>query len=94
MISPQLHPESASSRPPADPDGLLNVTLEQTLATPPAPTASEARLVVAMGADVRTRATTDAIVNGLWHCLLGSVAAGLAVSALLGVLVLAIGQIG
>ena len=40
------------------------------------------------------RATTDAVVNGLWHCLLGSVAAGLAVSVLLGVVVLVIGRLG
>jgi len=32
--------------------------------------------------------TADAVVNGLWHCLWGSLATGLGVSAILGVLVL------
>ncbi len=50
--------------------------------------------MVAMGADMEPRTTTDALVTGLWHCLLGSLIAGLGVSTLLGVLVLALSQIG
>ncbi len=98
MISPQLHTDSPPSCPPGSPIGSFNVSLEQqTLAGP-----HEGRLVVAlgdnmggdMGADMASRRTTDAVLNGLWHCLLGSVAAGLAVSVVLGVVVLVIGQIG
>ena len=89
MISPQLHPDSSSSCPPPPVNEPFNVNLENTLAPP-----DEIRLTVATGADMRSRATTDAVVNGLWHCLLGSLLAGLAVSAVLGVVVLAIGQLG
>jgi hypothetical protein len=89
MISPQLRPEAAPSRPRGPSDGRFNVSLENT---PPPPDAGS--LVVAMGADMTSRATTDAVVNGLWHTLLGSLVAGLAVSAVLGGVVLAIGYIG
>jgi hypothetical protein len=89
MISPQLHPEAAPSCPPEPADGRLNGTLEDT---PPPP--GEAPVTVAMGTGMSARRTTDVVVNGLWHTLLGSLAAGLAVSAVLGVVVLAIGYIG
>jgi hypothetical protein len=49
---------------------------------------------MAMGTGMSAPRTTDVVVNGLWHTLLGSLAAGLAVSAVLGVVVLAIGYIG
>ena len=66
------------------------MSLEQTLAPP-----DETRLAVAAGADMATRTTTgDAVVTGLWHCLLGSLAAGLAVSAVLGLVVMVLSQIG
>lgn len=66
------------------------MNLEQTLAPP-----DESRLAVATGAEMATRTTPgDAVVNGLWHCLLGSLAAGLAVSAVLGLVVMALSQIG
>ncbi len=98
MISPQLHPDSSSSCPPGCPDGPFNASLEQH--TLPAP--DDGRLVAALenemagdrGAGMPARRTTDAVVNGLWHCLLGSVAAGLAVSVLLGAVVLVIGRLG
>ena len=89
MISPQLHPDSAPSRPPLPAQEAFNVSLEQTLAAP-----DEARLAVATGADMATPTPGDAAVNGLWHCLLGSLAAGLAVSAVLGLVVMALSQIG
>lgn len=89
MISPQLHPDSSTSCPPTPPDGPFNVTIDRT--TPPP---AEPRLAVIMGADMEPRNTTDAVVNGLWHCLLGSLVAGLGVSAVLGVLVLLLSQIG
>jgi hypothetical protein len=89
MISPQLHPDSSTSCPPGPPAGSFNVSLEQTLPPPEQP-----RPAVATGADMESRTTTDAVVTGLWHCLLGSLAAGLGVSAVLGVLVLVLGQIG
>ena len=47
-----------------------------------------------MGADRASRRITDAVVDGLWHCLVGSVAAGLGVSVILGAVVLMIGRIG
>jgi hypothetical protein len=89
MISPQLHPDSSPSCPPPPPSGPLNVDVAHTMASP-----DEARLAVALGAGMNSRTTTDAVVTGLWHCLLGSLAAGLAVSAVLGLVVLAISQIG
>ncbi len=52
------------------------------------------RLVVVMGADMDSRTTTDALITGLWHCLLGSLVTGLGVSTLLGVLVLVLSQTG
>lgn len=88
MISPQLHPDSASSCPPGCPGEPFNVSLEHT---PPPP--DEPRLVVATGADMGSRTTTDAALTGLWHCLLGSLVAGLGVSAVLGALVLALNLI-
>ncbi len=51
-------------------------------------------LVAAMGADMESRTTTDALITGLWQCLLGSLVTGLGVSTLLGVLVLALSQTG
>jgi hypothetical protein len=89
MISPQLHPDSSISCPPGAPGEPFNVNLEHTLSP-----LDEPRLVVAIGADMGSRATTDAVVTSLWHCLLGSLAAGLGVSAVLGVLVLALNQLG
>jgi len=85
MISPQLHPDSSSSRPPSIPAEPFNVSLEHTL-----PPLDEPRLAVVIGAEMASHTTTDAVVTGLWHCLLGSLVAGLGVSALLGVLVLAL----
>jgi len=52
------------------------------------------RLVVVMGADMESRTTTDALITGLWHCLLGSLVTGLGVSTLLGMLVLVLSQTG
>ena len=89
MISPQLNPDSSTSCPPGPLDEPFNVSLDRT-----PPPSEQPRLVVAMGADMEPRTTTDALVTGLWHCLLGSLIAGLGVSALLGVLVLALSQIG
>ncbi len=89
MISPQLNPDSSTSCPPGPPDEPFNVSLEHT-----PPPSDQPCLVVAMGADMEPRTTTDALVTGLWHCLLGSLIAGLGVSTLLGVLVLALSQIG
>ena len=88
MISPQLHPDSSTSRPPAPAAAGFNVSLEHT------PPLDEPRLAVAIGVDMESRISTDVVVNGLWHCLLGSLAAGLAVSTVLGALVLALSQIG
>jgi hypothetical protein len=89
MISPQLHPDSPTARPPAAPGEPFNATLEHTL-----PPLDETRLVVAIGADMSAQPPADAVLTGLWHCLLGSLAAGLGVSAVLGVLVLALNLIG
>jgi len=89
MISPQLHPDSPPSRPPVPPGEAFNVNLEPTLAAP-----DETRLAVAAGAEVMNQTPGDAVLNGLWHCLLGSLAAGLAVSAVLGLVVMALSQLG
>ncbi len=89
MISPQLHPDSSTSCPLAPLDGSFNVSMEHTLAPP-----GEPRLAVTIGAERKSRTTADAVVTGLWHCLLGSLAAGLGVSAVLAVLVLAFSQVG
>ncbi len=89
MISPQLDPDSSTSCPPGPLDEPFNVSLNRT-----PPPSDQPCLVVAMGADMEPRTTTDALVTGLWHCLLGSLIAGLGVSTLLGVLVLALSQIG
>ena len=89
MISPQLHPDSTTSCPPAPLDGRFNVSIDES--TPPP---ERSPLAVVMGADMEARNTTDAVITGLWHCLLGSLVAGLGVSTLLGVLVLILGQIG
>ncbi len=89
MISPQLNPDSSTSCPPGPLDEPFNVSLDRT-----PPPSEQPCLVVAMGADMEPRTTTDALVTGLWHCLLGSLIAGLGVSTLLGVLVLALSQIG
>jgi hypothetical protein len=88
MISPQLHPDSTTSRPPAAPAEPFNVSLEHRL-----PALDEPRLVIVTGADMESHATTDAVVTGLWHCLLGSLVAGLGVSAVLGMLVLVLNLI-
>ena len=87
MISPQLNPDSSTSCPPEPPHESFNDCMNRT--PPDGP-----RLVVVMGADMESRTTTDALVTGLWHCLWGSLAAGLGASALLGVLVLGLSQIG
>ncbi len=89
MISPQLHPESSTSCPLGPPDRAFNVSMEHTLAPP-----DEPRLAVTTGAERKSRTTADAVVSGLWHCLLRSLAAGLGVSAVLAVLVLALSQVG
>ena len=89
MISPQLDPDSSTSCPPGPLDEPFNVSLNRT-----PPPSDQPCLAVAMGADMEPRTTTDALVTGLWHCLLGSLVAGLGVSTLLGVLVLALSQIG
>ena len=88
MISPELRPDVAPSCPPPSSSGPFNDTLEHQ------PPPGEQRLTVAMGNEMTSRRTTDAVVNGLWHTLLGSLVAGLAVSAVLGVVVLAIGTFG
>jgi hypothetical protein len=41
---------------------------------------------------MESRINTDAVFSGLWHCLLGSLAAGLGVSTVLGALVLALAR--
>lgn len=87
MISPQLNPDSSTSCPPGPLDEPFNASMSRT------PPPDESRLVVAMGADMESRTITDALVTGLWHCLLGSLVAGLGVSTLLGVLVLVLSQI-
>ncbi len=87
MISPQLHPDSSTSCPPGPADGRFNATLEQTRLPPDDP-----RLVVVTGAEMESRINTDALVTGLWHCLLGSLAAGLGVSTVLGALVLVLAR--
>ncbi len=87
MISPQLHPESSTSCPPGPAGGRFNATLEQTRLPPDDP-----RLVVVTGAEMESRINTDAVVTGLWHCLLGSLAAGLGVSTVLGALVLVLAR--
>ena len=89
MISPQLHPDSSTSCPPGAAGGPLNSSLEHT-----PPPLVEPRLTVAMGADMESRIITDAVVNGLWHCVLGSLAAGLGVSTVLAALVLILSQTG
>ena len=89
MISPQLHPDSSTSCLPGPPNRPFNVSLEHTQPPPDEPC-----LAVATGTDMESRTTTDAVVTELWHCLLGSLAAGLAVSTVLGALVLALSQIG
>jgi hypothetical protein len=43
---------------------------------------------------MESRTTTDALVTGLWHCLLSSLVIGLGVSTLLGVVVLVLSQTG
>jgi len=89
MISPQLRPDPSTSRPLRAAGGQFNARLDHA-----PPTLDEGRLAVAMGADMESRITAEVVVNGLWHCLLGSVAAGLGVSAVLGAVVLILGQIG
>ncbi len=89
MISPQLHSEVSSSCPPGSSLEPFNASLEHAEPLPDA-----ASSVVATGTEMTARRTTDVVVNGLWHTLLVSLAAGLAVSAVLAVVVLAIGQIG
>jgi len=88
MISPQLHPDSSTSCPPVPPAARFNANLEHT------PPLDEPRLAVAIGVDMESRISTVVVVNGLWHCLLGSLAAGLAVSTVLGALVLVLSQMG
>ncbi len=87
MISPQLHPDSSTSCPPGPAHGRFNATLEYTRLPP-----DEPRLVVVPGADMESRINTNAVFTGLWHCLLGSLAAGLGVSTVLGALVLALAR--
>ena len=82
MISPQLHPDSSTSCPPVPPAARFNANLEHT------PPPDEPRLVMAIGVDMESRISTDVVVSGLWHCLLASLAPGLAVSTVLGALVL------
>jgi hypothetical protein len=89
MISPELSPEVVPARPPGCSDAPLNTSLEQE---PPQPNAG--RLAMATGTHMSSRRSTQVVVNGLWPCLLGSVAAGLAVSAVLGGLVLVISFMG
>ena len=99
MISPQSGPDSATPCPPVASGQPFNVTLEPPLPLDEPPLVLAlgadigADIGVDMGADMGTRTTTDAVVDGLWHCLLGSLATGLGVSALLGVLVLVLNQI-
>ncbi len=47
-----------------------------------------------MGNEMTSQRTTQVVVNGLWHCLLGSLAAGLVVSAVLGGVVLILIHMG
>ena len=86
MISPQLHPDSSTSRPPAPAATRFNAPMEHRTSSP-----DEQHLAVAVG--TAPRPATDAVVNGLWHCLLGSLVAGIGVSAALALLVLALSHI-
>ncbi|MDX2313774.1 MAG: hypothetical protein QNL90_06870 [Gammaproteobacteria bacterium] len=70
------------------PAARFNANLKHT------PPLDEPRLAMAIGVDMEPRISTDVVVNGLWHCLLGSLAAGLAVSTVLGALVLVLSQMG
>ncbi len=88
MISPHLNPDSSTSCPPAALDEPFNVSMNRT------PPPDGPHPVAAMGADMESRTTTDDLVTGLWHCLLGSLVTGLGVSALLGALVLVLSQTG
>ncbi len=87
MISPHLNPDSSTYCPPGHLHEPSNGCMNRT--PPDGP-----RLVVVMGADMESRTTTDALITGLWQCLLGSLVTGLGVSTLLGVLVLALNQTG
>ena len=89
MISPQL----TSGLPPRRPDGApgspFHGLLSKLGGLRPA-----LRELARRGGELKRRMMADVVVAGLWHCLLGSVAAGLAVSTVLGVLVLALSQGG
>jgi hypothetical protein len=89
MISPQLHPDSPGDRPPIPPVDPSNGKGET-----PGPLPELTDIVMNMTETTKTPPGGDVVAAGLWHCLLGSLAAGLAASTLLGVLVLALSQIG
>lgn len=89
MISPQLHPDSSSSRPPATLGSPFNDPMEQVTQT-----GDGRHLTVVAGSDMADGRPSGAVVNGLWHCLLGGLAAGLGVSAALGALVLMLSYLG
>lgn len=89
MISPQLHPDSPTSCPSVSLDGGFHGDMDLA---PPTP--EEPQLVAVTAADDGTRRTTDAVVDGLWYCLMRSILAGLGVSAVLCVVVLALSHIG
>ena len=89
MISPQLHPDSSTSRPSPPRREPFNEVMEHL--TPPA---EKPPLAVAGGPGPAPSRSAEAVVNGLWHCLLGGLAAGLGVSAALAVLVLLLALIG
>lgn len=89
MISPQLHPDSSTSRPPATLGGPFNAPMEQVTHT-----AEGQHLAVVADSEMAGGRPRGAVVNGLWHCLLGGLAAGLGVSAALGALVLVLSYLG
>ncbi len=90
MISPELRPEVVRPCPPGSRGGAFNDTREHA-----SPSPGGGRLAaVTMGNEMTSQRTTQVVVNGLWHCLLGSLAAGLVVSAVLGGVVLILIHMG
>jgi len=83
MISPQLHRDSPLPRPVRD-----------TGERPNGRQVNVRRLAADIGGIVKARLAPDAVLTGLWHCLVAGVLAGLGTSTLLGLLVLALGAVG
>lgn len=93
MISPQLTSELPPERQPGAAGARCNDDIPKLGRLRPTLRRTMRRMIVKGGA-LKNRMMGDAVVAGLWHCLLGSLAAGLAVSAVLGVLVLALSNAG